>query len=317
MDIWLLVNKLFWPLLRLLVVMSLSLVAAHMLEALGWTRFMTRLASPLARMGHLGEAAGASFALAFISPAASNALLAESHASGKVSRRELIFANLFNSSPTFLVHLPTLFSLSFAFLGAHAFTYVGLTFAGAALRTACTMAAGRALLPKPAESRPPQVPKDAKKGAAPGELVRKVLRRVKKRILKLILFTVPIYCGVFAMQQAGWFTAMERLMADHISLFPFLRPEALGIVVLHLAAEAGAAFAAASPLLTGGSLTPHEVIMALLVGNILSSPMRAFRHQFPSYAGYFSPGLAFHLVLMNQLCRVASLALVAAAYWKY
>jgi len=45
--------------------------------------------------------------------------------------------------------------------------------------------------------------------------------------------------------------------------------------------------------------------------------MRAVRHQFPSYAGYFTPALALHLVLANQACRAASLIVVTAAYYWY
>ena len=72
----------------------------------------------------------------------------------------------------------------------------------------------------------------------------------------------------------------------------FIRPEALGIVLLSLAAEIGASLSAAGSALHMGGLTPPEVIIALLVGNILSTPMRTVRHQFPAYAGYYSPGLA-------------------------
>ena len=151
MDSHLLYDKLALPLLRLSTTMCIGLLVASLLESLHWTRCIARLASPLARLGHLSELSAASFALAFFSPAASNSLLAEAYAKGEISRREVILANLFNSSPAFLVHLPTLFSLVFAFLGPRAFVYVGLCFTAAMLRTLATVAAGRSLLPPPAE----------------------------------------------------------------------------------------------------------------------------------------------------------------------
>ena len=61
--------------------------------------------------------------------------------------------------------------------------------------------------------------------------------------------------------------------------------------------------------------TPPEVIIALLVGNILSTPMRTVRHQFPAYAGYYSPGLAFKLIFYNQLLRTITMIGVTWAYW--
>ena len=154
MDAHLLYAKLLLPLLRLVATMCIGLLAASLLESLHWTRCIARLASPLARFGHLREMSAASFALAFFSPAASHSLLAEAYAGGGISRREVMFANLFNSSPTFLVHLPTMFSLVFAFLGAQAFVYVGLCFAASMLRTLATVGAGRLLLPPP-EAAPP------------------------------------------------------------------------------------------------------------------------------------------------------------------
>ena len=55
--------------------------------------------------------------------------------------------------------------------------------------------------------------------------------------------------------------------------------------------------------------------IALLVGNILSTPMRTVRHQFPAYAGYYSPGLAFKLIFYNQLLRTITMIGVTWAYW--
>ena len=57
------------------------------------------------------------------------------------------------------------------------------------------------------------------------------------------------------------------------------------------------------------------LIIALLVGNILSTPMRTVRHQFPAYAGYYSPGLAFKLIFYNQLLRTITMIGVTWAYW--
>lgn len=316
MDAILLYQKLLLPLLRLCATMCIGLFLASLLESLHWTRFVSRLASPLARIGHLREVAAASFALAFFSPAASNSLLAEAHSRGELSRREVVFANLFNSSPTFLVHLPTLFSLVFAFLGARAFIYVGLCFVAASLRTLGTVLAGRALLPKP----PRELPRPEQKPADRGfwrEALQLTYKRFKKRIAKLLLFTIPIYCLFFAAQQVGWFAAAEDWLAGHAAWFSFLNPKALSIVAMYLLSESGAALSAAASLADSGALSTAEIVLALMVGNIISTPMRAVRHQFPAYAGYFTPSLAFTLVIMNQLCRAVSLIAVSALYYCY
>lgn len=313
MDMALISGKLLLPLGRLVLVMCAGLLLAGLLESLHWTRFVARLASPLARFGHLREVSAASFALAFFSPAASNALLAEAYARGEMSRREMVLANLFNSSPAFLVHLPTLFSMVFAFLGTRAFVYIGLSFAAAALRTFVTMLAGRLLLPASAPGK--ELGRRESEKQSPGQVARAVWKRFKKRIGKLLKYTIPIYCLFFALQQSGHFSAAEAWLADHAAWFSFLNPKSIGIVAMYLLAESGAAFSAAAALANSGALAPQEIILALLVGNIISTPMRAVRHQFPSYAGYFAPSLAALLVFMNQTCRACSLIFVAALYY--
>ena len=81
------------------------------------------------------------------------------------------------------------------------------------------------------------------------------------------------------------------------------------------AAELGAALGAAGSVLQTGGLEARDVVLALMVGNILSTPMRAIRHQLPAYAGFYRPALALRLILANQGLRAASMAVVTLLYW--
>jgi len=103
-------------------------------------------------------------------------------------------------------------------------------------------------------------------------------------------------------------------MADHLGFLSWLSPQAMSIVALHVAAEFTAGLAAAGALLASGAMNNREIILALLVGNILSSPVRAIRHQFPYYAGIFKPGLATQLILFNQIFRLVSITTVTLLY---
>lgn len=302
------------PLLRLLASLSFGLLVANVIESMNWTRGVARVAAPLVRMGHLRDVAGASFSLAFFSTVASNSLLAESYERGELSRRELMFANLFNSLPAYLTHLPTLFFMTWTVLGWPAVVYVGLTLAAAAFRTALTLVCGRLLLP-PLPEGCVTCRLDEHGSTTPGSALQRAWARFRRRLPRLVLFTVPVYVAMYALQRSGGFAIAQRWLETHVEWLGFLRPEALGIVVLHLAAEFGAALSAASAVLNTGSLTEREIVLALLVGNVLSTPMRAFRHQFPAYAGYFRPALAFNLVVANQLLRAASIIGVGVLYY--
>jgi len=308
-----LVSNLLWPLTRLLMGMALALLAANVLEALQWTRHLARLAAPLARFARLRAAAGAAFALAFLSPAAANGLLSQAHNEGTLTRKELMFANLFNSFPNFLVHLPTLFLLAWPVLGPPAASYAGLCLLAAAGRTFLTMLAARVFLPPLAHADHAPLPDAPRK--SPREALQTAWERFHRRLPRLVYVTIPIYILMYLLQKHGYFEAAQSWLAEHADWLSFLKPQALGIIVLHLAAEMGAALSAAGSVFNTGGLTASEVVLALLVGNIVSTPMRAVRHQLPSYAGFFKPVLALELVLVNQALRAASMVCVACLYW--
>lgn len=317
-DLW---QALGWPLLRLLLGLACGLLVANLLEALRWTRGLARLAAPLARAAHMPPVAGAAFALAFVSPASANALLAEWRDARRLSGRGLMLANLFNSLPAYLVHTPAIFLLTWPVLGTPAAIYVGLTLVAACLRTGFTVLLSRLLLPASGEGgdaergnaplSPPQAPGGAGFAAALGT----AWRRFRRRLPRLVGFTVPVYILMYALQRLGAFAALEAWLAGHMDWLAFLRPQAVGVIVLHFAAELGAALGAAGSLLAAGGLTPRDVVLALLVGNILSTPVRALRHQLPAYAGFFRPAEALRLILANQALRAASMALMTWIYY--
>lgn len=218
---------LLWPLLRLLLGLCVGLLLANLLEALRWTRHLARLATPLARAAHLRDVAGAAFSLAFVSPAAANGLLSESHQKGEIDGRELMLANLFNSFPAYLVHTPTIFLLTWPVLGWPAVVYVGLTLLAAVGRTGLTIAFSRRLLPAPPQGCL------ACTAAADGETgwraaARKAWKRFRRRVPKLVCFTVPVYIIMYLLQRYGLFTAAEEWLAMHMEWLAFLKPPGHG-----------------------------------------------------------------------------------------
>ncbi|MFQ8734745.1 MAG: hypothetical protein ACLSAH_00560 [Bilophila wadsworthia] len=104
MPFWLTLGR---PLTRLLFAMCIGLLIANIVEALRWTQPLARLSAPLVRSPGCAKPPGRPFH-GLLLPAAANALLSDSHAKGEISLRELVLANLFNSLPAYMVHLPTM-----------------------------------------------------------------------------------------------------------------------------------------------------------------------------------------------------------------
>ncbi len=310
LEIW---SALIWPLLKLTMFISLGLLVGQLIEALNWTRVVAAGVSPLLRLGRLSDTAGASFSLAFFSGVSANAMLADAYEQGRISRRELIMSNLFNSLPTYFLHLPSVFFILVPLIGAAAGVYLALTIGSAMLRTVFILLFSRFFLPPPAE-RCVSCRLDEKGPVSFKDAITRTVQRFKKRILRVLSITVPIYVCFFLLNRWGAFRVVEEFMAQNLGWLSWLSPQAVSVVVFQMAAEFSAGAAAAGALLSAGSLSQKEVVLALLVGNILSSPMRAVRHQFPYYAGIFKPALAAKLIFWNQGLRVISLILVGAAY---
>jgi hypothetical protein len=310
-DLWL---HLGWPLLRLLVYLAIGLLAALFIESLNWTRKLAVVARPLTRFGHLSPLTGASFSMCFFSGMAANTMLAEGYDRKQLSRKELILANLFNSLPSNFLHLPTTFFIAAPIIKGAAFIYIGLTITAAVLRTLFIALVGRLMLPATNRDHlSTELPPDP---ANPfRSALRNTIKRFKRRIRKIVSYTVPIYIFFYFLSEAGFFTAAERFMGQHLAWLSWLSPQALSILTFQMAAEFTAGLAAAGSLLASGSMSVREIVLVLLIGNVLSSPIRAIRHQYPYYAGIFKPVLAAELILFSQSFRALSIAFVALVYY--
>jgi len=240
-------------------------------------------------------------------------MLSEAFDKGKMSKKELVLANLFNSLPRFFLHLPTTFFLTVPLIKAAALLYVGLTFAAAILQTILVVLGGRILLPENDGSC--QLPPQQQARTSWKMAVVTSAKRLKKRLGKVLLFMIPVYLLFFLFTRYGLFTMVEEFISAKVWFLSWLNPQSLGIVVLHVTTEFSAGLTAASVLLAQNSLTVKEVVLALLVGNILSTPIRAIRHQMPYYSGIYSPQLALELVGISQVARALCVVVVAVIYY--
>lgn len=301
------------PLIRLTCFITIGLFLANFIESMNWTHRLATLSRPLIRLGRLSTITGASFSVAFFSGVSANTMLSEAFDKGQMSKKELILANLFNSLPRFFLHLPTTFFLTAPLIKMGALLYVGLTFGAAILQTIFVVLCGRMLLPANDGAGEIPLPKRNKTGWK--EAIAKSIKRLKKRIGKILMFMIPVYLLFFLFNRYGLFAQIEEFLANEAWFLSWLNPQSLGIVVLHVTTEFSAGLAAASVLLAQNSLSYKEVVLALLVGNILSTPIRAIRHQLPYYTGIYTPKLALQLVGISQITRAFCVILVAVVYY--
>ena len=309
------IQKLFSRLLRLMIFISIGLVAGQIIEATGWARVLGAPAGPIFKFGNLGQRCSAAFTTAFISGAAANSMLLGFYKEAKIDRRQLFLANFINQFPAFFLHLPTTLFIIIPLTGWAGVLYILITFSATLLRTALFLVYGH-VSPGPREAdktgAPPLsfVPVQEKKKA----IWRGIRDKFPGRITGIAVYVVPIYIVVFILNGMGIFSLTRSWLAKYV-VTTVMPVEALSLVILSFAAEFTSGFAAAGALLDAGILSTKQTVLALLMGNVIAFPVRAVRHQLPRYMGIFSPKMGTQLLLMGQGFRVLSLVIVGYLYY--
>ncbi|MBI4797085.1 MAG: nucleoside recognition domain-containing protein [Deltaproteobacteria bacterium] len=299
------------PLLRLLIYMGVGLLVGQAIESLGWAAKLGGVAAPLLRWGHLRRECGASFTAAFFSGILANTMLFTLYQEEKISRREMTVTYLLNSGlPVYLLHLPTTFFIILPLTKQAGLIYLGLTLSAAALRTAAYLVYARVRLPaasagESSAAAPPPVKKKV--------LLQEIWGKFRQRFSRVILYTLPIYLLIFVLNDGGFFKWLRQAMAAYVSV-GFLPMEAASVVIFSVATEFTSGMAAAGAFMQAGTLTVQQTVMALILGNIVATPIRALRHQLPSHMGIFSPKLGTEYLLLSQGLRLVSLVAVAVPY---
>gem|GEM_PF-42703 len=304
-------RSLLLPLARLVFFIAIGLLAGNVIEALGWTRPLGRVAGPFLRWGRLGNHSGVAFMSAFFSGVTANTMLMNAYREEKLSRRELYFASMVNTLPSYFLHLPTTFFILLPLVKTAGALYLGVTLGAALLRTVALLLAGRWALPAPSSSWETKSVQGRRK-----KVLADAWRKFKKRFVKILLLTLPIYTAFFFLNHYGFFRWMEEMVA-RVVVLRAIPLEALSVVVFQAMAEFAAGAAAAGALLDAGTLTVKATVLALLAGNLISTPVRALRHQLPHYMGIYTPSLGLSLLVVNQAVRVASVLAAAVLFYVF
>jgi hypothetical protein len=308
-------SRLLWPLIRLMVFITLGLFIGQIIEAAGWIKTMAVVARPLFRFGRLGNHCSAAFTAAFFSGVTANAMLLDFWKEGHITRSQLFLSNFMNQLPAFFLHLPTTFFIVVPLTGWAGGLYFLITFLAVILRTILFMVYGRLMLP-PLKKTPKNADDSRIKAKKPdySDIGKRLKSRLPRRIARITVYVVPIYTLVFILNAAGLFKLLREALAGYVvtSIMPM---ESLSVIVLSFAAEFTSGFAAAGALLEAGVLNIKQTVMALLIGNVLAFPVRALRHQLPRYIGIFSARMGTQILLMGQGFRVVSIIVVGIAYY--
>ena len=309
------IQKLGIPLLRLLLFISIGLLAGQVIESFGWTRQVAVFARPFFRFSNLGNRCSAAFTTAFISGAAANAMLLDFYEDNKISKMQLFLSNYINHFPAFFLHLPTTVFIVLPLTGTAGALYFLITFLATLLRTICFLLFGRLYLKNHdvnKEKACSHTEQPSKKNI--NSILKRIKSKLPARITNIIIWVLPIYTIVFILNLNGFFDYLNKTLSNYVTI-TIMPVESLSVVILSFAAEFTSGFAAAGALMDAGVITVKQTVIALLLGNVLAFPIRALRHQLPRYMGIFSPKMGLQLLLSGQFFRVLSIILMGTLYY--
>ena len=307
------VRRLVQPLCRLLFFISMGLALGQLIEAAGWTGKLGVLGAPFFRFAGLGPYCSAAFSTGFFSIAAANAMLYGYWKDGRISRHQLILANLANQLPAFFLHLPTTVFIVLPLTGWAGGLYFILTFVAVMLRFLLVLIWGH-FFQEPPNNQGYETKEENERSRSKAPIWETLKKKLPDRIVHIATYVVPIYIAVFLLNKAGVFDRTQQWLGQWVasSIVPV---EALSLVVLGFVAEFTSGFAAAGAMLQEGVITTKQAVLALLIGNVLAFPIRAVRHQLPRLLGIFAPRLGLQILFLGQGVRILSLLVVGVVYY--
>lgn len=310
-DIVFLTKRLVFPILRLLILVSFTLAVSAFFEAKGWSERVGMVFMSITRLGNFKGEIAVAFATAFFSGVAANTMLLNAYKEKRLSRKEMFLSNLLNSGlPSFFIHLPITAGILLPFVKMAGIIYIFLMFMAALVRTVLVILLGRIFLYHPGNFHSP-----CGSPSSTGKDFWNILSRyLSSRLLRIAFYTIPIYSMVVCLEKYNFFLWLRRWAAGLIG--PEILPvEGMTVVVFSLTVEFTAGAIAAGAMLESGMLTIKDTVTALLFGNVVATPIRALRHQLPTYIGIFDIRNGMALLFFVQILRIASVVTVFLFYY--
>jgi hypothetical protein len=314
----------FWPrkgliLTELMLYICLGVLIAQILEVSGLIKYIAVLAWPVTRLGGLGRAAGPAFIMAFQSGAVANSMLVASTDQGQLNKRQLYSSVLVVSCLSLFSHLPTYVIPIGSVLGSKATAMLfGVRFVAIVSEIVVILLVSNLLIqPWSDKAFPAEVLNTGSKiralRQAKGGFWTQVWSRSRKTLKRLILFLLPTFAIMVTAEYAGFFKWLSAAVPGLFTL-SFLPPQATAIIPAQAMSLYNGAIAAAS-FLDDGSLTAKQAVLIILVGSLITAPIRTLKHALPTYIAVLGPRAGVVMAITAQVLRSIFLILCIVVMW--
>jgi hypothetical protein len=308
----------FWPqkavlLTELAIIITVGILIGQVLEVAGWISILSVLAWPLIRLGRLPKAAAPAFIMAFQSGAVANCMLVSYRDEGTLNNRHLYTSVLVVSCISLFAHLPSfIVPLGFAFGWMATGALFGVRLAAIGLEVVLVLMISSWLSQRWNENRdsfhipgrmvveggsPPARPAFASR-----DFWKRVWQRSRRTIRRLLLYVAPTFVAMALLEQ---FNVFEGLATWLPGVFKpaFLPPQAVAIIPAQAVNMYNGAIAAAN-FVDAGSLTIKQAVTVILLGSVITAPIRTLRHALPTYLATLGARPGTVMAVSAQVLRV-------------
>jgi hypothetical protein len=288
-------------LLTVIPLFVFGVLLTQLLVEKGWVGKLSWLARPFMRFGHLHPESAGTFIVAIISPTAAHSMLAKYHQEQRISRCELIISAIVNALPGYIAQGRTVLPVLVPLIGILGFIYYGLVLLADLVKSIILLAIGSMVLPRLDVEQVRFQESSCSHRPTTGEALINSLRGTRKIVPRILTTMVPVTFAVFVLIGLGVFEYAATHLGVVARYFP-IPIESIPIVATRLASPVGA-YTVAGSLLAKGVLGSKAVVMALLVGTLLST-VPNLRYLVPYYFGIFGPTIGMQLVIVSTLLRM-------------
>ena len=309
---------------------ALGVVLAQVLEVSGIVGYLAIIAWPVTKLGKLEKEAAPAFLMAFQSGAIANSMLVSSRSDGSIDGRQLYTSVFVVSCLSLFAHLPTYVLPIGSVLGVEATVAIfGVRLVAIVLEIVLVLSVSR-LFVKPWLMRREQAGTSAvtpEQLAAANEARRKAEARIQRRagfwrtvwkrsrrtLKRLVLYLVPTYVAMATLEYTGFFRWLTKA-APGLFRFSFLPAESAAVIPAQAMSLYNGAATAAN-FVDSGSMTVQQAVLTILIGSIVTAPVRTLKHALPTYLAVLGPRAGLVMAVSAQVLRVVFLAACTAGLW--
>ncbi len=325
----------FWPrkgflLLELSLFIALGVVLAQVLEVSGVVRYLAIIAWPLTKLGKLEKQTAPAFLMAFQSGAIANSMLVSSRGDGSIDARELYTSVFVVSCLSLFAHLPTYVLPIGSVLGVEATVALfGVRLVAITMEILLVLIVSRfAVHPWLANRKqagsstimPEQLAAaDESRRKAEARIQRRggfwvtVWKRSRRTLTRLLLYLIPTYAVMAILEYSGFFRWLTKA-APGLFQFSFLPAESTVVIPAQAMSLYNGAAVAAN-FVDSGSITVQQAVLTILIGSMVTAPIRTMKHALPTYLAVLGPRAGLVMAVSAQILRIIFLAACTTGLW--